>query len=164
MFRFFRLFSNQYFGFWFLGIILFLLQEIPYIVMPFVKLDNNPIMNMVETSVILNILEKLLGSFCIALMILVVNKELPFFDIGVGLQRIAFFCMIFVLLLNFFGWILYFIGFQSIYIILFFLVILPPLYYIFVGLWRKNWCLVFVGVIFLFVHFFHVFNNLTCKV
>lgn len=58
-------------------------------------------MNMVETSVELNALEKILGFFCIAIMILVVNKELPFFDIGVGLQRIAFFCMVFVLLLNF---------------------------------------------------------------
>jgi hypothetical protein len=131
--------------------------------MAFVKLDNNPIMNMVETSVILNILEKVLGSFCIALMILVVNKELSFFDIGIGLQRIAFFSMAFVLLFNYLGWVLYFIGFQSIYVILIFLVFLPPLYYVFIGLWRKNWCLVFVGIIFLFVHFIHVFNNLTYK-
>lgn len=114
------------------------MQEIPYMIMPFLKLKSNPIMNMTETSVALDILEKILGSLCIILMIFIVNKETSLFDIGTGIQKIAFISIIAVLILNFFGWILYFKGCQSIPIMMFFIVFLPPLYYIFIGVWRKN--------------------------
>ncbi len=158
-----KLFDNQYLGFWILGIVLFAMQEIPYMIMPFLKLKSNPIMNMTETSVALDILEKILGSLCIILMIFIVNKETSFFDIGTGIQKIAFISIIAVLLLNFFGWILYFKGYQSIPIMMFFIVFLPPLYYIFIGVWRKNWGLVCTGVAFLLVHSTHVYKNLINK-
>lgn len=161
MFKWIKLINNQYFGFWFLGIVLFAIQEIPYMIMPFVKLESNPIMNMTETSEVLNILEKVLGSLCIALIIFIVNQETRFFDIGTGIQKIAFIAMIIVILLNFFGWILYFKGYQSIPIMMFFIVLLPPLYYICIGIWRKNWILVCTGTLFLFVHFKHVYNNIS---
>ena len=54
MIKWIKLFNNQYLGFWLLGIVLFAIQEIPYMVMPFIKLKSNPIMNMTETSEILN--------------------------------------------------------------------------------------------------------------
>ena len=163
MFKWIKLINNQYLGFWLLGIGLFAVQEIPYMIMPFLKLENNPIMNMTETSEVLNILEKILGSLCIALIIFIVNQETRFFAIGTGIQKIAFIAMIIVILLNFFGWILYFKGYQSIPIMMFFIVLLPPLYYVFIGIWRKNWLLVFTGIFFLFVHFKHVYNNLINK-
>ena len=50
MVRWIRLFRDQYFGFWVLGLVLFALQEIPYMVMPLFHLETNPIMNMTETS------------------------------------------------------------------------------------------------------------------
>lgn len=161
MVKWIKLFNNQYLGFWGLGIVLFAIQEIPYMIMPFLKLKSNPIMNMTETSAVLDTLEKILGSLCIALMIFVVNQETGFFDIGTGIQKIAFISMIVVLLLNFLGWILYFKGYQSIPIMMFFIVFLPPLYYIFIGLWRKNWILVGTGIVFLLVHSTHVYKNLT---
>ena len=89
-------------------------------------------------SVCLDILEKLLGSLCIALMVFIVNKDTSFFEIETGIQKIAFISMIMVLLLNFIGWGLYFKGYQSIGIMMFFIVFLPPLYYILIGVWRKN--------------------------
>ena len=46
---------------------LFVVQEIPYIIMPLFKMESNPIMNMQETSMVLEICEKVLGSFCIFL-------------------------------------------------------------------------------------------------
>ena len=55
MVRWFRLFGNQYLGFWVLGLFLFALQEVPYILMPLFHLETNPIMTMTETSVILDI-------------------------------------------------------------------------------------------------------------
>ena len=147
MVKWIKLFSNQYLGFWLLGLVLFAIQEIPYMVMPLLKLKTNPIMNMTETSPCLDILEKILGSLCIALMVFIVNK--------------AFISMIVVLLLNFIGWGLYFKGYQSIGIMMFFIVFLPPLYYIFIGIWRQNWILVYTGIAFLFVHTIHVYKNLT---
>ena len=50
MVRWFKLFGDQYLGFWGLGLVLFVLQEVPYIVMPFFPLETNPIMQMTETS------------------------------------------------------------------------------------------------------------------
>ena len=58
MVRWLKLFGDQYFGFWVLGLVLFAIQEIPYMVMPLVKMEANPIMNMVETSAALDACEK----------------------------------------------------------------------------------------------------------
>ena len=160
MVKWIKLFENHFLGFWILGLLLFAIQEIPYMVMPLFKLETNPIMNMQESSAILNVLEKLLGSLCIAFMTFIVNSEATFFSVKSG-KELVFFCSAMgVLLLNFFGWFLYFTGHQSLFIMMFFIVILPPLYYVFIGLWRNNIILTITGVIFLFVHFIHTFENL----
>lgn len=152
--------QNQYLGFWIIGLFLFVLQEVPYIVMPLFELETNPIMNMQETSASLDICEKILGSLCVFLMIFVVHKDFGILDIGSGIAKIGFAFAIIVLLLNYFGWCLYFHGYQSIGIMMFFIVALPPLYYVCIGLWRQNRLLVFTGIIFLAVHFTHVLDNL----
>lgn len=46
MLKFFHLFKNYYFGISFIGIVAFLIQEIPYIIMPLINPASNPIMNM----------------------------------------------------------------------------------------------------------------------
>lgn len=160
MVRWFRLFSDQYLGFWITGAVLFVLQEVPYMVMPLVKMADNPIMNMPESSMILEILEKVTGSLCIAAMIFCVSENAPFFGIGEGMRRIGFAGAVIVLLLNYTGWILYFNGHQSTWIILFFLVLMPPLYYVFIGLWRNNRILLPIGLVFALIHFAHVYLNL----
>jgi hypothetical protein len=43
---------------------------------------------------------------------------------------------------------------------MFFIVLMPPLYYVAIGLWRRNVLLAAVGVVFLAVHFLHVYGNL----
>ena len=65
MVRWCKLFGNQYLGFWLLGLILFAIQEIPYMLMSLFHLETNPIMNMTETSSMLDVCEKVLGSLCI---------------------------------------------------------------------------------------------------
>ena len=82
MVRWFKLFGDQYLGFWGLGLVLFVLQEVPYIVMPFFPLETNPIMQMTETSAALDLWEKILGSLCIALMIFVVHKDAVLFSVA----------------------------------------------------------------------------------
>ena len=160
MVKWFRLFSNQYFSFWIGGLILFVLQEVPYMVMPILKLSSNPIMNMPESSVILDVLEKVTGSLCIAAMIFTVSENASLFSMGEGTGRIGFIGAVIALVLNYIGWILYFSGHQSAGIMLFFLVLMPPLYYVCIGLWRDNRILFFLGLLFTVIHFTHVYMNL----
>ena len=160
MIKWIRIGGNQYLGFWILGLILFALQEAPYMVMPLFDFENNPIMNMQESSVILEILEKILGSLCIAVMIFVVQENASLFSVGNGISKVGFISAIVILLLNFFGWGLYFNGYQSLGVMMFFIVVLPPLYYVCIGLWRENWILLVTGGIFEIVHFVHVYGNL----
>jgi len=160
MFKWIKLFEHQYLGFWILGLVLFVIQEIPYMIMPLIKMESNPIMNMQESSQMLNACEKILGSLCIVLMIFVVSDEKKLLSIGEPREILFFSISIGVLLLNFFGWYLYFTGYQSIFIILFFIVLLPPLYYVCIGLWRNNIILTITGCIFMLVHFIHVSGNL----
>ena len=155
-----RLTEKQYLGFWVIGILLFALQEVPYMVMPWLKLKTNPIMNMAESSIFLNACEKILGISCIFMMMFLVNKDVGMLDIGGAGSRVGFIIAIFALSLNYFGWLLYFNGHQSIVIMMVFLVALPPLYYACIGLWRRNWLLSITGIAFLIVHFTHVLGNL----
>jgi hypothetical protein len=160
MVRWVKLFGNQYLGFWVLGLVLFAIQEIPYMLMPLFHLETNPIMNMTETSVALDACEKIFGSLCIALMVFVVHKDATLFSIADGREKLFFIMAVIILLANFLGWGLYFTGHQNIFIMMFFIVLLPPLYYVAVGLWRQNTPLAVAGAVFLAVHFTHVLGNL----
>lgn len=161
MVKWLRLFGSQYLGFWALGLLLFALQEIPYMLMPLFKLETNPIMNMRESSVFLDMSEKALGSACIAVMIFIVRSDAALFSASDMRERVFLALAAAALLLNFTGWALYFTGHRSVFVMMFFIVTLPPLYYIFIGLWRKNTLLAAAGCVFLLVHFTHVLLNLT---
>ena len=160
MVRWIKIFGNQFLGFWVLGLALFALQEIPYMLMPLLHLDTNPIMNMTETSAVLDMCEKLLGSLCIALMVFIVHKDATLFSIANGREKLFFTFAIVILFANYFGWGLYFAGHQSVFLMMLFIVVLPPLYYVAIGLWRQNTPLTVAGAVFLVVHFTHVLGNL----
>lgn len=100
------------------------------------------------------------GSLCIALMTFVVHKNAVLFSINEKPEKLFFVLAIVVLLVNFIGWALYFTGHQTVFIMMFFIVLLPPLYYVFIGMWRKNIMLTAAGGIFLTVHLIHVWGNL----
>lgn len=129
-------------------------------IMPLFKLETNPIMNMKESSMILETAEKILGSLCIAFMTFIVNKNTELFSAADGKEKLFFILTVLVLLLNFIGWAFYFGGHQSVFVMMFFIVLMPPLYYIFIGLWRSNMVLTVTGGLFLIVHFIHVLGNL----
>lgn len=160
MVRWFKIVGDQYLGFWFLGLVLFALQEVPYLVMPLFRLDSNPIMTMPESSAVLDVCEKILGSLCVASMTFIVQKDAVLFRVGEGMHKVGFIFAAVVLLLNYIGWLFYFNGCQSIPVMMIFIVALPPLYYVFIGLWRQNWVLFVVGIAFEAVHFIHVWGNL----
>lgn len=160
MVKWIKITENQYFGFWFLGLLFFAVQEIPYMIMPLMKLNTNPIMEMTDKSVFLNVCEKALGSLCIALMLFAVNDRVSIFNLDSKRDVITFSLVMAVLLLNFVGWGLYFKGFQSTVVMMAFLVALPPLYYAFIGLWRSNTVLFITAWLFLGAHIMNVWNNL----
>ena len=161
MARWIKLFGNQYLGFWVPGLVLFAVQEIPYMLMPFFRLETNPIMNMTETSAALDTFEKIFGSLCIALMIFVVHKNAALFSVSDGREKLFFTLALVILLANFFGWALYFTGHQSVFVMMLFIVTMPPLYYVAIGLWRQNTPLAVIGAFFLAIHFVHVLGNLS---
>ena len=160
MVRWIKIIGNQNLGFWVLGLVLFALQEIPYMLMPLFHLETNPIMNMTETSAMLDACEKILGSLCIALMVFIVHRDATPFSIANGREKMFFILAMVILLVIFLGWGLYFAGHQSVLVMMFFIVLLPPLYYVAIGLWRQNVPLTVTGTVFLIVHFTHVLGNL----
>ena len=160
MVRWKKLAGDQYLGFWAIGLVLFMLQEIPYLLMPLIRPDPNPIMNMAETSPVLDLLEKFFGSLCIGLMVLIVHRDAKLFSVSEGREKTFFTLSIVLLLANFAGWALYFCGQQSVFVMMLFIVALPPLYYVSIGLWRRNLPLSAAGTIFFVIHFTHVLGNL----
>lgn len=155
-----KLYGEQCLGFWVVGLVLFVLQELPYLVMFFIQPSPNPIMHMVESSTPLNIIEKVLGISCIVIMCFLIHGDRSMFDIGLAHRRIGFFLAIVFLLAYYFGWVLYFNGHQSLNVMLGFLVAMPPLYYSAIGVWRENWVLFILGLAFGVVHLVHVYGNL----
>ena len=160
MFKWFKIIKNQYFGLWLLGLLLFAIQEIPYLVMPLIPLTTNPVMEMPTNSAFLDICEKIFGVSCVAIMVLVVHKDNKLFSIRDKSEKVFFFITVGIIVFNFIGWILYFCGLQNVAIMIIFIFGLPPLYYLFIGLWRKNYFLVTVSGLFFIVHLSNAFVNL----
>lgn len=129
-------------------------------IMPLFRLQTNPIMTMPESSPFLNVCEKILGSLCIAPMTFIVHENATLLSLGEPSEKAFFIGAMAALLLNFFGWALYFAGHTTLFVMLFFIVLLPPLFYVLIGLWRKNVCLALAGSVFLLVHLIHVWDNL----
>ncbi len=160
MFKWFKIFKNQYLGIWLLGLLLFAIQEVPYMIMPIIPLTTNPIMEMPVNSASLDICEKILGVLCVVIMVLIAHKDNKLFSVKSGAEKIFFFMAAGILVLNFIGWALYFCGRQDVAVMIVFIFALPPLYYLFIGLWRKNYFLVTVSGLFFIVHLSNAFVNL----
>jgi hypothetical protein len=117
-------------------------------------------MEMPEASPFLNGLEKILGILSIAILILIVEKDAKWFSLSSKKELFFFTVAMMMLLINFGGWIFYFAGYQSKALMIVCLVAAVPLYYVFLGLWRKNYILAITGILFFIVHVSHVSMNL----
>ena len=160
MVRWFKIIKNQYFGFWIIGLLLFIIQEIPYMLMPLLHLETNPIMNLPTNSLFLDVCEKILGVLCVVFMVLIVNHDTKFFSVNSKFEIASFSVAVGMIVFNFIDWVLYFCGLQSAAIMIVFLFALPPLYYLLIGLWRKNYFLVSAGALFFVVHLTNACINL----
>ena len=159
MIKWIKIYKNTWLGLFTLGFLFFFIQEIPYMIMPFIKLVSNPLMEMVDTYPIFNIFEKVLGISTIISMIFIVNEDVKWFSLDSVKEKVFFFLSIILLIGYYIGWIFYFNGYQELFLVLITLVGFVPLYYISIGLWRKNYILVFLGILFLFAHIANVWTS-----
>lgn len=159
MVRWIKIYKDTWFGFYGLGILFFLMQEIPYVIMPFIKIASNPLMDMADAYPALNIIEKILGISMILSMIFIINSKTKWFSISSIKEKLYFSTAIIFLIGYYIGWVLYFNGHQSLLLVLIMLVSFPSLYYTFIGLWRKNIALLIFGIVFLFVHLMNLWSS-----
>lgn len=75
MLKFIHLFKNYYLGISFTGIAAFVIQEIPYIVMPLIKPVSNPIMNMRNEIKWIGTAQGIFGMLSMILLILIVRDD-----------------------------------------------------------------------------------------
>lgn len=129
-------------------------------IMPLIPLQTNPIMNMPTNSVFFDVCEKIFGVLCVAVMVLIVHGDNKLFSINTKSEIIFFSLASGTLALNFLGWILYFCGIQTVAVMIVFIFTMPPLYYLFIGLWRKNYFLIGISGLFLTIHLSNAFINL----
>jgi hypothetical protein len=75
MLKFIHLFKNYYLGISLIGIAAFVIQEIPYIVMPLIKPASNPIMNMTDEIKWIETVQGIFGILSMILLMLIVRDS-----------------------------------------------------------------------------------------
>lgn len=79
------------FGISFIGIVAFVIQEIPYIIMPFIKPASNPIMNMQNEIKWIETVQSVFGILSMILLMLLVRDDVKFFSIETTRESILYF-------------------------------------------------------------------------
>ena len=152
MLKFIHLFVNYFIGLSFIGIAAFVIQEIPYILMPLIKPSSNPIMNMHNEIKWIGTVQGLFGMLSMILLMLIVRDDVKAFPVGGTVEMTFLFLTILMILINFTGWALYYTGHQYGWLIVISQFAAVPLYYLFFGLWQKNYLLVGAAVPFFVIH------------
>ncbi len=158
-----HLYKNYYLGISFIGIIAFVIQEIPYMIMPLVKPESNPIMNMQNESKLLQIIQGVLGTLSMVLLMLIVRDDVSFFSIETSRDKVFFVSTLVMILFNFIGWTLYYTGHQISWVIVISQFAVVPLYYLFFGLWKYNYPLVMTAAMFFAIHTINGYMNFIVK-
>ncbi|MCL2342601.1 MAG: hypothetical protein FWC62_01690, partial [Firmicutes bacterium] len=112
MVKWIRITPNQYIGFFALGLVFFLLQELPYVIMPLIHMRSNPLMEMQDKSAVLSVLEKIIMISCVVVLLFLVHGDARWFSLG-STKEIVFFSVAMIALVGYFiGWFFYFGGDQ----------------------------------------------------
>ena len=159
MLKFVHLFKNYYLGISFIGIMAFVIQEIPYIIMPLVKPESNPIMNMQNEIKWIETVQGILGMLSMFLLMLLVRDDVNLFSIATIREKAFFALTLVMLLVNFVGWAFYYTGHQYGWLIVISQFAVVPLYYLCIGLWKNNYPLVGTAAIFFIIHTINGYMN-----
>ncbi len=152
MLKFIHLFKNYYFGISFVGIAAFMIQEIPYIVMPLIKPVSNPIMNMSNEFKWIETVQGIFGVLSMVLLMLIVRDDVKLIPKETTKERVFLFLTILMILINFIGWTFYYMGYRYGWLIIISQFAVVPLYYVFFGLWKSNYLLVGTATPFFVIH------------
>ena len=135
-----------------MGIIAFVIQEIPYMIMPLIKMKSNPIMNMQNEIPWIEKTQGIFGALSMIMLMLIVKDNDKFFSIGTYKEKIFFAITLLMILINYMGWTFYYLGFQYGWLIVISQFAVVPLYYLFFGLWKSNYLLVATASVFFIIH------------
>ena len=163
MLKFIHLYKNYYFGISFIGIAAFVIQEIPYIVMPLIKPASNPIMNMTNEIKWIETVQGIFGILSMILLMLIVRDDVKLIPVETTKDKTFLFLTILMILINFIGWTLYYMGHQYGWLIIISQFAVVPLYYLFFGLWKSNYLLVGTAVPFFVIHTINGIINFATK-
>ena len=163
MLKFVHLFKHYYVGISFIGIAAFVIQEIPYIIMPLINPESNPIMNMQNEIKWIETVQGLLGILSMILLMLIVRDDVGFFSLSTSREKAFFLLTILMIAINFVGWAFYYTGHQYGWLIVLSQFAVVPLYYLFFGLWKSNYLLVGVAVPFFLIHTINGVLNFAIK-
>ena len=133
-------------------IIAFVIQEIPYMIMPLIKMKSNPIMNMQNEIPWIEKTQGIFGALSMIMLMLIVKDNDKFFSIGTYKEKIFFAITVLMILINYMGWTFYYLGFQYGWLIVISQFAVVPLYYLFFGLWKSNYLLVATASVFFIIH------------
>ncbi len=87
----------------------------------------------------------------ISLMLFVKDND-KFFSIATYKEKGFFAITVIMILINFMGWVFYYLGFQYSCLIVISQFAVVPLYYLFFGLWKSNYLLVGTASVFFIIH------------
>ena len=163
MLKFVHLFKHYYLGISFIGIAAFLIQEIPYIIMPLIKPASNPIMNMHYEIKWIETVQGIFGMLSMILLMLIVRDDVKIIPRETGREKTLLFLTVLMILINFIGWTLYYTGYQYGWLIVISQFAVVPLYYLFFGLWNSNYLLVGTAIPFFIIHTINGIMNFAVK-
>ena len=161
--KFTHLFKHFYFGISFIGIAAFMIQEIPYIVMPLIKPASNPIMSMTSEIEWIETVQGLFGILSTVVLMLIVRDDIKPIPRETAKDKTFLFLMVMMILINYVGWTLYYMGHQYGWLIIISQFAAVPLYYLFFGLWKSNYLLVGTAVPFFVIHTINGILNFAVK-
>jgi hypothetical protein len=138
--------KNYVFGFSLTGLILYVLQLFPNIIWMLIPPANNVLVKNSSLYPIFNIIEQVFGIMTVALLILILNKK------GEKNSGIYIGLAIIFLAGYYISWIFYYQGVVSPWLLIIGLAAMPPLYFLFVGLWMKNYIVILPCIIFEIAH------------
>lgn len=152
MIRFFRLHGHYVLGLSLAGLLAFALQEIPYMVMPLINPASNPIMNLPNELPWLERVQGVIGMLTMVLVMLVGRDDVPFFSVADKREKACFAATALMLLINFAGWTLYYLGVQHGAVMVITQFAAVPAYYLCFGLWKRHRPLTVAAAVFLVIH------------
>lgn len=131
--------------------------------MPLIKPASNPIMSMTSEIEWIETVQGLFGILSMVVLMLIVRDDIKPIPRETAKDKTFLFLMVMMILINYVGWTLYYMGHQYGWLIIISQFAAVPLYYLFFGLWKSNYLLVGTAVPFFVIHTINGILNFAVK-